>query len=53
MASATPAIVVPSPNVAENHQEMNARSLEKQGAAVVILEKDSPAKTCIGPQRNA
>ena len=40
MASATPAIVVPSPNVAENHQEMNARSLEKQGAAVVILEKD-------------
>ena len=40
MASATPAIIVPSPNVAENHQEMNARSLEKQGAAVVVLEKN-------------
>ena len=40
IASATPAIIVPSPNVAENHQEMNARALEKVGGAVVILEKD-------------
>ncbi len=35
-----PSIIIPSPYVAENHQEYNARALEKQGAAVVILEKD-------------
>lgn len=35
-----PAIIVPSPNVAENHQEKNARALEAGGAAEVILEKD-------------
>jgi UDP-N-acetylglucosamine--N-acetylmuramyl-(pentapeptide) pyrophosphoryl-undecaprenol N-acetylglucosamine transferase len=35
-----PSIMIPSPNVVENHQEHNARSLEKQGASVVILEKD-------------
>ena len=40
IASATPAIIVPSPNVAENHQEFNARALERAGGAVVILEKD-------------
>jgi len=36
-----PCIIVPSPNVAENHQEKNARALEHVGGAVVILEKDS------------
>jgi len=40
MASATPAIIVPSPNVAENHQEINARAIERRGGAVVLLEKD-------------
>ncbi len=40
IASATPAIIVPSPNVAENHQEFNARALERAGGAVVLLEKD-------------
>jgi len=35
-----PAIMIPSPNVVANHQEYNARALEKNGAAVVILEKD-------------
>ncbi|MBR2916362.1 MAG: UDP-N-acetylglucosamine--N-acetylmuramyl-(pentapeptide) pyrophosphoryl-undecaprenol N-acetylglucosamine transferase, partial [Clostridia bacterium] len=35
-----PAILVPSPNVAGNHQEFNARFIEKNGAAKVILEKD-------------
>lgn len=39
-ALGVPSIMVPSPNVVENHQEHNARSLEKHGAAVVILEKD-------------
>lgn len=38
--SGTPAIIVPSPNVTDNHQEKNARVLEKCGAAVVIREKD-------------
>ena len=35
-----PCILVPSPNVAENHQEKNAKALEREGAAVVLLEKD-------------
>jgi len=35
-----PSIMIPSPNVVANHQEHNARSLEKNGASVVILEKD-------------
>ena len=34
------AILVPSPNVAENHQYFNALELQKAGAAVVIEEKD-------------
>ncbi len=38
-----PCIIVPSPNVAENHQEKNARALEQAGGAVVILEKDCTA----------
>ena len=32
-ASATPCIMVPSPNVTDNHQEKNARVLEKNGAS--------------------
>lgn len=39
-----PAILIPSPNVTANHQEYNARVLEKAGGAVVILEKDLSAK---------
>lgn len=35
-----PAILIPSPNVAHNHQVMNAKSLEAGGAAVVILEDE-------------
>lgn len=33
-------VLIPSPNVVNNHQEYNARALEKNGAAKVILEKD-------------
>jgi UDP-N-acetylglucosamine--N-acetylmuramyl-(pentapeptide) pyrophosphoryl-undecaprenol N-acetylglucosamine transferase len=40
-AIAKPSVLVPSPNVTANHQEKNARVLEGQGAAVVLLEKDS------------
>jgi len=39
-ASGTPAILIPSPNVAANHQEMNARVLADRGGAVLLLEKD-------------
>lgn len=35
-----PAILVPSPNVAENHQYFNAKSLSEQGAAILIEDKD-------------
>ena len=40
MAAGTPCIIVPSPNVTDNHQEKNARVLERAGAAVVIREAD-------------
>ncbi len=33
-------VLIPSPYVAHNHQEYNARYLEKNGAAKVLLEKD-------------
>lgn len=39
-AMGIPCIMIPSPNVTANHQEHNARALEKQGAAVVILERE-------------
>lgn len=35
-----PAILIPSPNVTNNHQEHNARTLEKAGAAVVLTENN-------------
>ena len=39
-ATGTPCVLIPSPNVTNNHQEKNARVLEEAGGAVVILEKD-------------
>lgn len=39
-AAGTPSIIVPSPNVTNNHQEKNARILEQRGAAVVLREND-------------
>lgn len=38
------AIIVPSPNVTNNHQECNARVLEAHGAAQVILEEACSGK---------
>lgn len=35
-----PSILIPSPYVTANHQEHNARSLERDGGAVVILENE-------------
>lgn len=40
-----PSILIPSPYVTNNHQEANARWLEKQGAAKVLLEPDLSADT--------
>ena len=33
-----PSLLVPSPNVTDNHQEANARGLERTGAAEVVVE---------------
>ncbi|MCK8061317.1 MULTISPECIES: undecaprenyldiphospho-muramoylpentapeptide beta-N-acetylglucosaminyltransferase [unclassified Fusibacter] len=43
-AVSLPAILIPSPNVANNHQELNARAFEKIGACVMITEKDLTAE---------
>ena len=43
-ASGTPCILIPSPNVTDNHQEKNARALADNGAAVLMLEKDCTAQ---------
>ena len=40
-------ILIPSPNVAENHQYYNAMELQKAGAAVVIEEKDLTGKKLV------
>ncbi|MCL1952090.1 MAG: undecaprenyldiphospho-muramoylpentapeptide beta-N-acetylglucosaminyltransferase [Oscillospiraceae bacterium] len=39
-ATGKPAILVPYPYAAENHQYFNAKTLADQGAAIVIEEKD-------------
>lgn len=39
-----PAIFVPSPNVTNNHQEKNARLMERGGAAKVLLEGEFTAE---------
>lgn len=42
-----PAILIPSPYVAENHQFHNAMTLKKAGAAEIIEEKDLTAEILI------
>ena len=44
-AAATPCIIVPSPNVTNNHQERNAAILEHRGAAIVLHERDCDGET--------
>ncbi len=39
-ARGVPAVLIPYPYAAENHQEFNARELEKNGAAKVIINKE-------------
>ncbi len=42
-ACGRPAVLIPYPHAAHNHQERNARALEAAGAAHVILERDLTA----------
>lgn len=44
LACGKPSILIPSPNVAENHQFYNAQALVHKGAAVCIEEKDLTAE---------
>lgn len=39
-ASGTPNILIPSPNVTNNHQEKNARVLAQRGGSVLLLESE-------------
>ncbi len=39
-----PAILVPSPNVAEDHQTINAQSLAQRNAAVIIADREASEK---------
>lgn len=41
-----PSILVPSPNVAEDHQTKNALALADRGAAVMVRDADSVAQLC-------
>jgi UDP-N-acetylglucosamine--N-acetylmuramyl-(pentapeptide) pyrophosphoryl-undecaprenol N-acetylglucosamine transferase len=43
-ACGKPAILIPYPYAADNHQEANARALEKVGGACILCEKDVTAK---------
>ena len=51
-ASGTPCVLIPSPNVTDNHQEKNARAMEKTGGAVVILEKECSAQRIYDEVKN-
>ena len=46
-AIGVPAILIPSPYVAANHQEYNALELVQQDAAKMILEKDLNAQAFV------
>ena len=43
-ASGTPCVLIPSPNVTDNHQEKNARVIAEKGGAVLLLEADCTAE---------
>jgi UDP-N-acetylglucosamine--N-acetylmuramyl-(pentapeptide) pyrophosphoryl-undecaprenol N-acetylglucosamine transferase len=44
-ARGLPAILVPYPYATDNHQEKNARQVEKLGAARLILDRDMTGKS--------
>ena len=39
-----PVILIPSPNVAEDHQTKNAMALVKEEAAILITDEEAPEK---------
>lgn len=43
-----PAILIPSPNVTNDHQTYNARTMEKNGAAVLLPESELSAEVLAG-----
>ena len=43
-ATGTPCILIPSPNVTNNHQEKNAQILADRGAATLVLEPECTAE---------
>ena len=47
-AMGKPAVLIPSPNVTNNHQERNARVLEDAGGAQVLLEGEFTADSLLG-----
>ncbi|MCM1054318.1 MAG: undecaprenyldiphospho-muramoylpentapeptide beta-N-acetylglucosaminyltransferase [Bacteroides sp.] len=48
MAVGRPAVLVPYPNAAENHQYFNAKTLEDAGAAILREDKDLTGEWLIG-----
>ena len=42
--SGTPCILIPSPNVTNNHQQVNAQAYVDKGAAVMVLQKECTAE---------
>ena len=46
-----PVLIVPSPNVTDNHQEKNARVLERAGGARVLLEGEFDAASLLNEVR--
>ena len=47
-AMGKPAVLIPSPNVTNNHQEKNARVLADAGAAKLLLEPEFTADSLLG-----
>ncbi|MSP54791.1 MAG: UDP-N-acetylglucosamine--N-acetylmuramyl-(pentapeptide) pyrophosphoryl-undecaprenol N-acetylglucosamine transferase [Myxococcales bacterium] len=46
-----PSVLIPSPNVTDNHQEGNARGLERVGAACVFVEKGLEVEGAVAAMR--
>ncbi len=49
---ARPALIVPSPNVTNHHQEKNARLVERAGGARVLLEGEFDEESFLAEIRN-
>jgi UDP-N-acetylglucosamine--N-acetylmuramyl-(pentapeptide) pyrophosphoryl-undecaprenol N-acetylglucosamine transferase len=50
-AAGKPAIFIPFPHAADDHQLRNAQALERAGAAVLIAEKDLTSERLVGAVR--